>query len=302
MASQVRLADRTIAQDIELARGLPLDPLSALLRALEYAQSTRRPAWDFALDVEQLRATGLTDCDLRWLACKGFVKHALETSRPPGMQRTFDEEPILRLSECSSFILTQRGMLLTKRLLETIIAPAADLDNQSLPTAPELKACGDRIPSWDRERRELRMGRILVKRFCVPAENHVKVLSAFQEEAWPAHIDDPLPPAAEIDPKRRLHSTIQCLNRNHRAPLLHFHGDGTGCGVRWELLAYPTGAHLGLGWALVEQKRFADAESALREALRLEPANSSACQHLNGVLAGQGKPVEPEPPQKEQDM
>jgi len=241
MTSRVRPVDRTIAQDIELARGLPLDSLSALLRALEYAQSTRRPAWDFAVDVAQLRAMGLTDCDLRWLAWKGFVKHALESSRPSGMQRTFDEESILHLSDCSSFILTQRGVLLAKRLLGTVAAQTIDLDDGMVATAQEVAAHGDRIPIWDRERRELRMGRTLIKRFCVPAENQVAILSAFQEETWPAHIDDPLPPAAEIDPKRRLHSTIQCLNRNHLAPLLHFRGDGTGCGVRWELIAYPAG-------------------------------------------------------------
>lgn len=241
MTSRVRPVDRAIAQDMELARGLPLDSLSALLRAFEYAQSTRRPAWDFAVDVEQLRATGLSDCDMRWLVCKGFVQHALEKSRPAGMQRTIDEEPILRLSECSSFVLTQRGMLLTKRLLGRVAAPPTDLDDGIVATAKKLVVCGDRIPIWDRQRRELRMGRTVIKRYCVPAENQVKILSAFQEEAWPSHIDDPLPPAAEIDPKRRLHSTIQCLNRNHLAPLVHFHGDGTGCGVRWELIAYPAG-------------------------------------------------------------
>src|SRR5262245_43841493 len=171
MTSRVRPVDRAIAQDMQLASGLPLDSLSALLRAFEYAQSTRRPTSDFAVDVELLRATGLTDCDLRWLVCKGFVKHALKTSRPSEMQRTFDEEPIIRLSECSSFVLTQRGMLLMKRLLETCAAPRTGFDDGMAPAAQELVACGDRNPIWDHQRRELRMGRILIKRFCVPAEN-----------------------------------------------------------------------------------------------------------------------------------
>ena len=125
-------------------------------------------------------------------------------------------------------------MLLAKQLLATDPATTADLDNRSLPTAAELLSGGDGIPSWDRERRELRMGRILIKRFCVPAENQEIVLSAFQEEAWPAHIDDPLPPAAEIEPKRRLHATIQRLNCNQKVRLLNFHGDGYGRGLCWE--------------------------------------------------------------------
>jgi hypothetical protein len=92
-------------------------------------------------------------------------------------------------------------------------------------------------PLWNPQLRELSVDDILVKRFLVPAENQELVLMAFQEEAWPPRIDDPLPPAAEIEPKRRLHSTIQCLNRNQKTHLLQFHGDGNGSGVRWELLA-----------------------------------------------------------------
>ena len=49
-------------------------------------------------------------------------------------------------------------------------------------------------------------------------------------------IDDPLPPVPEQDPKRRLHDTIKCLNRNHRRKAIRFHGDGTGEGVCWEFL------------------------------------------------------------------
>jgi hypothetical protein len=127
-------------------------------------------------------------------------------------------------------------MLLTKQLLATDSATTADFDNRSLPAA-ELLVGDGRIPIWDRGRRELRIGRILIKRFCVPAENQEIVLSAFQEEAWPAHIDDPLPPAKEIDPKRRLHATIQRLNCNQKARLLHFHGDGYGRGICWERLS-----------------------------------------------------------------
>ena len=60
------------------------------------------------------------------------------------------------------------------------------------------------------------------------------VLSVFEEEGWPRHIDDPLPHVENLEPKRRLHDTIQCLNRKHRVSLLRFLGDGTGLGVCWE--------------------------------------------------------------------
>ncbi len=62
------------------------------------------------------------------------------------------------------------------------------------------------------------------------------VLTAFEEEAWPVRIDDPLPPHPEQDPKRRLHDTITSLNRHQRRPLIRFVGDGSGEGIRWESL------------------------------------------------------------------
>jgi hypothetical protein len=82
----------------------------------------------------------------------------------------------------------------------------------------------------------LRLGPYVVKEFRVPAPNQELVLTAFQELGWPAHIDDPLPPVPNIEPKLRLHDTINRLNKNQRHKLLHFHSDGTGRGLRWEAL------------------------------------------------------------------
>jgi hypothetical protein len=62
------------------------------------------------------------------------------------------------------------------------------------------------------------------------------VLNAFEEEGWPARIDDPLPPHSDQDPKRRLNDTIKCLNRKQVRELLRFHGDGSGEGILWEVL------------------------------------------------------------------
>ena len=67
--------------------------------------------------------------------------------------------------------------------------------------------------------------------------NQEAILTAFQEEGWPARIDDPLPPHPEQDPKRRLNDTIKCLNRKQSQSLIHFRGDGTGEAVIWERVA-----------------------------------------------------------------
>ena len=65
--------------------------------------------------------------------------------------------------------------------------------------------------------------------------NQERILAAFEEEGWPVHIDDPLPPHPEQDSKRRLHDTINSLNRNQKKRLIQFLGNGNGQGIRWEL-------------------------------------------------------------------
>ena len=89
-------------------------------------------------------------------------------------------------------------------------------------------------PIWDRDRRKLSFGPHLVKHFKVPAPNQELILQSFEEESWPMRLDDPLPYHAAIDPKRRLHDTINSLNRNQRVPLLRFLGDGNGQAILWE--------------------------------------------------------------------
>jgi len=93
------------------------------------------------------------------------------------------------------------------------------------------------VPIWDRERQELRLGGILVKQFKVPAPNQEIILSTFQDDGWPPRIDDPLPPQHNQDSKRRLHDTINALNRNQKQSLLRFLGDGSGEGIRWQAIS-----------------------------------------------------------------
>jgi hypothetical protein len=89
------------------------------------------------------------------------------------------------------------------------------------------------LPYWDRQRRELWVGRFLVKRFRQPSPSQEAALSAFQAANWHPIIADPLPRDPAQDPKRRLHQTICNLNRGHRKKLIRFAGDGTGRGITW---------------------------------------------------------------------
>jgi hypothetical protein len=85
--------------------------------------------------------------------------------------------------------------------------------------------------------RELRIGGALVKAFKVPARNQELILDALEEEGWPRHLDDPLPPHEGQDSKRRLHETIDRLNRNQINRLIRFRGNGNGRGILWEPIA-----------------------------------------------------------------
>lgn len=88
-------------------------------------------------------------------------------------------------------------------------------------------------PHYDQDRRELWYAGHLIKRYKVPAKNQELILLAFDEEGWPARIDDPLPPTDDIEPKLRLRDTITQLNRHRRTFGLRFHGDGNGRGIKW---------------------------------------------------------------------
>jgi hypothetical protein len=48
-------------------------------------------------------------------------------------------------------------------------------------------------PQWDGQKRELRYGGQLLKRYHVPAANQEILLAALEEVGWPERMDDPLP-------------------------------------------------------------------------------------------------------------
>ena len=218
-----------VREDLELAAELPENSLRLLLRAARYAHSAH-PSDQFAVSLRELRASGLAECDIHWLSLQGYI-----AATSPGRAAVLTGKHAVR---SPAFVLTERG----QRLVEQLLAQLAFRETcepliEAQVSGPAREDAVGRVPCWDSQRRVLSLGQVVVKRFCVPAENQEIILSSFQEEAWPEHLDDPLPPAAGIDAKRRLHSTIQCLNRNQKAPLLRFHGDGYGRGIRWERLS-----------------------------------------------------------------
>ncbi len=198
--------------------------LLLLLQAYDYAEDTRSDYWDFAVEISDLRRHGMTLTDCRWFIRKGWAQQARELSPRQGEPRRFQKDLGLTLRRCSCLVLLPAGEALARQIA------AQKKDNARVESDVRV------MPHWDRDRHELRLGSMTIKQFKLPSPNQEMILMALEEESWPPRIDDPLPPSKNIDAKQRLHDTIKNLNRNQKQRLVRFMGDGTGQGVRWELI------------------------------------------------------------------
>ena len=222
-----------------------------LRQAYDAAFACGRDVWDFSVELSQMQKIGVETHVLRTLICKSWIIHRKETTPTDQNQRSFEEVDGLALSEQSCFVISKQGYEIansnemnqpkveetssmsshhSKPLSQTVEneVETSQLGASSRPHQP-LK------PVWDRERRELRLGKIVVKRFKWPAENQELVLDAFEDLGWPPRISNPLAAHPSICPKRRLHDTLKCLNRKQVNELVKFRGDGTGLGVLLEV-------------------------------------------------------------------
>jgi hypothetical protein len=220
--------------------------LALLLRAYGYAKDSRSCPWEIAVPISDLYDSGLTRTDLHWLLVCRYAEHARETTDVRSDHRRFEHAGRAVIHDDSCFVLTPHGADFAAKLLR--LPPIVD-DAFSEAETPQPVALYDTAergdtnhfsslaiaqPTWCAHSRELFLGKVLVKRFRVPADNQEVILSTFQEEGWPKLIDDPLSPTPEIAPKRRLHDTIAGLNRNQVNRVVRFYGNGTSDGVRWE--------------------------------------------------------------------
>jgi hypothetical protein len=203
-----------------------LTMMTMLIRARDLAHQLARDPWDFAEEISGFWAAGITNGEIRNLLLQGLVIHAEETSSPNSEIRTFRKIRNLSMSQRTCFVLTEKGEAHVRNLAEP--ANGHQLTENGSSQRRGL------VPEWHTDVRELRVGKVLVKAFHRPAPRQETVLAAFQEQHWAKRIDDPLPRLSDRDAKLCLHDTINHLNRNLLEPLLHFFGDGTGRGVRWQ--------------------------------------------------------------------
>lgn len=228
-------------KDIEVPSHL-FSGLSRILQAYDYAMDLDRAAWDFAVEINDLRSVGLTNSDFRWLIWKGWVQHARERTSPGDPSRQFRPDDGLVFGKRSCFVFTEAGADAARRNAATVqVSPTGPHGNGRTKRAQRsgsaLRQNGARRPIWDRDRQQLQVRGRLVKQFKLHSPNQETILMAFEEEGWPPRIDDPLMPQHDIDPKERLRNTIKSLNRKQVHRLIRFMGDGTGQAIRWELIA-----------------------------------------------------------------
>ena len=215
------------SNDLPIGEGIRA-ALTLLRHARDCALDAQAPAWDFALEIGQLYAAGLTITDLRWMVVKEFVEHADETSVHGSEHRSFTPSRGLNFLPTTCVLLTIKGAALAARQNAAPPDEVPGANGKSHPQA-SLK------PHWDAARRELSLGDRMVKQFHVPARNQELILSAFQKEDWLESIDDPLTGEFEIDPKTRLNDAIYRLNHKQLACLIRFHVNRHGSGVCWSL-------------------------------------------------------------------
>jgi hypothetical protein len=222
-----------VAQQAEISSSVEI-ALTRLADAGAYARNVECSPWDFAVEMRSLIAAGLSTSDLRWLVMRGYVEHAQEVTRAQDASRRYRPSHNLSFGEKTCFVLTDLGAGLVGASGNGSPQLLRDRPESSRrPANPEPSPVG--LPTWDPDRRVLRLGDQVVKHFKVPSPSQEAILQAFEEEGWPAAIHDPLPPQPGQDSKRRLRATLQSLNGNQKNGLVWFRGDGTGERVLWEL-------------------------------------------------------------------
>jgi hypothetical protein len=210
-------------------------PLALLLEAYDLAHGAGVDLWQLALELDMLLQAGLTTAELRFLVIKRYILHAPETTRPRSRRRSYGPAGPATFTSRTCVILTDAGATLARQVLRKREQPKRPRSVTAAPSHPSLPT-----PTWDKVTRQLRVGGLLVKAFLQPAPSQETLLASLEEQGWPPEVDDPLPHMPAINPKRRLHDTINSLNRRQRHRLLHFSSAGNGTRIRWHLLPQPS--------------------------------------------------------------
>jgi hypothetical protein len=212
--------------------------LWVLAEAAAGAANARADLWQFSIRIPALRRLGLSITECRWLVAKGLAVQAVEVTEPDDDLRVFRAGSNLSFARRTCFIITDAGLKLGKASRRSEKSVSVDRHRRARLSKDANGAATSHAktltPTWDADRRQLRVGRLIAKAFKVPAADQETILATFHEENWPVRIDDPLSPKANLDANQRLADAINLLNCKQRPPLIRFFPDGEGRGIRWE--------------------------------------------------------------------
>lgn len=218
-----------------------LSGLEELIVAYQLAEHCGATPIEFAVEISKLYELRISDSFLRWLIKKEFVLHAIEISLPASATRMFHEGCGMVFRSESCFYMSASGFHHfctssdSPTGVEELDPAVTNRVSEFLPDVRSVQSSNEKPkPIWDADRQELRFNGDLVKRYRHPSKNQIAVLNCFQEEEWPARIDDPLPPTPGSNSRRKLNDTVKALNNHQKNKLLRFRCDGTGEGVIWE--------------------------------------------------------------------
>jgi hypothetical protein len=201
--------------------------LRLLWAAYNDALEVGREPLEFAVELGDFLLLAITRADLRRLVSQGHALHLLDVTPARARKRRLLPTDSLHFTDASWFMLTDSGAALARKLRSGLRRSPV------IPGTAQVRSARHQ-PYWDPGARELWLGRTLVKRFRHAAPNQERILTVFQEENWPVHIDDPLPPREGLDSKRRLHDTVNHLNQHTQNARIRFRMNGAGTGVCWD--------------------------------------------------------------------
>lgn len=210
--------------------------LRHLLSAYDYAFYGDSEIWQFSVELGELRLTGMTVSDLRWLVFSGHLATCEELTSFDDAERTFRPIRGLIVLPSSAFALTPEGAQMARAVLQAdslAVEPCGASGVVAKDNASNALIALRRIPTWDARRRVLEVDDQVIKSFRVPAIHQELILSAFEEEGWPRCIFDPLPRNRGVAAERRLSNAISRLNGKQVTSLIRFSANGNGTGIAW---------------------------------------------------------------------
>ncbi len=93
-----------------------------LTEAHDYARDMQCDLWDFAVEIDTLRALGLSFEDLCWLVTSGYAEQRREVTKRRDTSRKFRPARTLDFTKTTCFVTTNAGLRLT-----TVAVPARRL-------------------------------------------------------------------------------------------------------------------------------------------------------------------------------